>query len=161
MSSSRFVASGLPRARHRQRAVAHVEQARVAADRQRPAAHDLHPGVLLRVVRRGHRDAAVELELADREIDHLRADHPEIEHLGSGIGCAFAHRRRHRRRRDAHVAADGDAFRLELLDERPADAVAAVLVDLRRVDPADVVRLEDFRLEHAPTIPVRFWPSRG
>ena len=43
--------------------VADLVQPRLAPDRQRPAAHDLHPGVLLRVVRRGDHDAAVEPEL--------------------------------------------------------------------------------------------------
>ena len=38
--------------------------------------------------------------------------------------------------------------RLELLDVGPPDPVGAVLVELRRVDPADVVRLEDLRVEH-------------
>ena len=105
----------------RHRAVAHVEQAGLAADRQRAAAHDLHPRVLLRVVRRGDRDAAVEPELADREIDHLRADEPEVEHVRAAVGGALAHGRRHRRRREPHVAPDGDPRRRELLDVRAAD----------------------------------------
>ena len=44
--------------------------------------------------------AAVQPELADREIDHLGADEPEVEHVGAAVGRAFAHRRRHRRRRE-------------------------------------------------------------
>ena len=35
--------------------------------------------------------AAVELELADREIDHLGADHAEVQHVGAGVGRAFDH----------------------------------------------------------------------
>ncbi len=38
--------------------------------------------------------------------------------------------------------------RLEVLRICPRDAVRAVLVELRRVDPADVVGLEDGRIEH-------------
>ena len=96
-------------------AVADVEEARVAADRQRAAADDLHPRVLLRVVRGGDGDAAVETELADGEVDHLGADHPDVEDVGAAVGRALDERRGHRGRGDAHVAADGDPLRLELL----------------------------------------------
>ena len=71
---------GFPRA---QRPVADVQQPRFAADGQRAFADDLHPRVLLRVVRGGDGDAAVEAERADREIDHLGADHSEVEYLGA------------------------------------------------------------------------------
>ena len=39
-------------------------------------------------------------------------------------------------------------FGLELLDVGAADRVGALLVELRRVDAADVVRLEDLRVDH-------------
>ena len=42
--------------------------------------------------------------------------------------------------------------RLELLDVGAADRVGALLVELRRVEPAHVVRLEDRRVEHAPML---------
>ena len=48
-----------------------------------------------------------------------------------------------RRRRQPHVAADGDALGLEIGDERRADRPRGVLVDLARIDAADVVGLED------------------
>ena len=41
------------------------------------------------------------------------------------------------------------APRLELLDVRAADRVRALLVELVRIEAADVVRLEDLRIEHA------------
>ena len=111
MSSSRIVPRVASRHSAATATVAHVEQPRLAADRQRALPHDLHAGVLLRVVRRGDGDPAVEAELADREIEHLRADHAEVEHLRAAVGRAFAHRRRHRRRREAHVAADREPLR--------------------------------------------------
>ena len=43
----------------------------------------------------------------------------------------------------AHVAADRDRARLELLDVGAADGVGALLVELAAVEAADVVRLED------------------
>ena len=112
--------------------VADVQQARVAADRQRAAADDLHARVLLRVVRRGDLEPAVEPEIADREIEHLGADEPDVDHVGPGGRGALDRRLRHRRRRDAHVAPDGDPFRLELLDVGAPDRARAVLVDLVR-----------------------------
>ena len=78
--------------RLRNGAVADIEEARLAADRQRAAADELHPRVLLRVVRGGDHRAALEPERADREIDHLGADEPEVEDVGPGRGGA-AHQR--------------------------------------------------------------------
>src|SRR6266566_4266146 len=72
------------------------------------ATHDLHAGVFLRVVRRRDGDTAVEGELADREIDHLGSDQPEVEHLGALVGGAAHHRGCHLRARKPHVPADGD-----------------------------------------------------
>ena len=64
-----------------------------------PRADDLHPGVLLRVVRRGDDDAALEVELADGVVEHLGADHPEVEHVGAAVRRAVDHGGRHRRAR--------------------------------------------------------------
>ena len=52
----------------------------------RAAAHDLHPGVLLRVMRRGDADSTVEAELRDRVVEHLRPDEPELDDIGSAVG---------------------------------------------------------------------------
>ena len=41
--------------------------------------------------------AAVELELADREIDHLGPDEPQVEHLRALVGRAADHRGGHLR----------------------------------------------------------------
>ena len=137
--------------------VAHVQKARLASDRERAPPDDLHPGVLLRVVRGGDGDPAVEAQLADGEVDHLRPDEPEVEDGGAGVGRPVDDSRRHRGRRLAHVAADGDLRRLELLHVRAADRVGAGLVELGAVDPAHVVGLEDLRVEHpgdaTPTTP--------
>ena len=129
-------------------AVADLEQPRLAADRQRAAAHDLHPGVLGGVVRGGDHDPAVEPELPGREVDHLGADHPEVGDVDAAVGDAVDHRLGHRRRREAHVAPDRDPPRLELLRERAPDRVRALLVELRRVERAHVVRLEGRGIEH-------------
>ncbi len=80
------------------RAAPHVLEPGVAADRERPGADDLHPGVLLRVVRCGDDDAAVEAELADGVVEHLGADHPEVEDVGAAVRGAVDSGCRHRRR---------------------------------------------------------------
>jgi hypothetical protein len=99
-------------------------------------------------VRRGDGDAAVQPERADREIEHLRADHPDVEHLGTLVGTAADHRLRHLRRGQPHIPPDRHPLRLELLDIPAPDRVGAVLVKVLGVDPAHVVRLEDLRIEH-------------
>ena len=129
---------------------AHVLEARVATDGQRSGADDLHARVLLRVVRGGDADPAVEPELADRVVDHLGADHPEVADVGAAVRGALHHGGGHRRRGDAHVAADGDRAGLEVLDVGAPDRVAALLVQLRAVEAANVVRLEDPWIEHGP-----------
>ena len=120
----------------------------VAADRQRAATDDLHPGVLLRVVRRSDADAAVEGELGNRVVEHLRPHEPELDDLGACVGEAVHDSREDGRRRQAHVVPDGGAAGLEMLRVRARHAVRAVLVELARVDPANVVRLEDGGVEH-------------
>ncbi len=77
--------------------VAQIEEAAVAADRQGAAADELQPGVLLRVVRRGDHDPALEPERADGEIDHLGADETEVEHLRAGGSGTTHHGLLHRR----------------------------------------------------------------
>src|SRR3954453_12553148 len=128
--------------------VADLEQPGLPADGQRARADDLQSRVLLRVVRGGDREAAVEPELADREIDHLRAHEAKLEPVCARLGSAANGGLGHRGRRDPHVVPDGDPLRLKDLDEGPADRVRALLVELVPVDPADVVCLEDLRIEH-------------
>ena len=128
-------------ARDLQGAVSDIEQARCSADRQRAAADDLHAGVVLRIVGGGNGDATVELQIADREIEHLGADEAKLEDVGSSVRGPVAHRCGHRGARHAHVVSDRDLLGLELLDEGAADRIGALLVELRGVDATDVVCL--------------------
>ena len=147
-SASLTVATALDRAEVGERAVADVEQARVAADGERAAPDDLHPRVLLRVVRGGDGDAALQPELADRAVEHLRADHPDVDDVGARVGRTLDRGARHRRRGEAHVPADRDPPRLELLDVGTADRVRAFLVEVVGVDAPHVVRLENRGIQH-------------
>jgi hypothetical protein len=129
------------------RAAANLKQPRVAADRKCASADDLHSRVLLRVVRGGDREAAVEVQLSDSEIKHLGADHPDVDDVYTRVENTLDGRSGHGRRRDAHIPADGDRRRLELLCVGPADPVGAVLVELFRIKAANVVGLEDLGVE--------------
>jgi len=127
---------------------ANLGETGVASDRECAPPDDLHPRVLLGVVRCGDADAAVEGQLGDRVVEHLRADAPDVDDIGSTVGCALDRGRSHRRRGQPHVPTDRQGVGLEVLDVGTADAVRAVLVELRRVEAANVVRLEDRWIEH-------------
>ena len=99
-------------------------------------------------MRGGDGDAALEAELTDGAVEHLRADQADVDDVGARVGRALDHRARHRRRRQAHVPANGDPPRLEVLDVRPPDRVCALFVQLGRVDAPDVVRLENRGIQH-------------
>ena len=122
---------------------AHLVEPRVAADRQRPAAHDLHAVVLRRVVRGGHDEPAVEAAVGDREVHHLGADEADVDDVGAAVAGALDRGRVQLGRRQAHVAPDRHAVRLEDLDVGAGGAVGAVGVELVGDEPADVVGLED------------------
>ena len=130
---------------------ADVVDALVAAERQRPRAHELGAGVGLRVVRGGAHQAAVEAARADEEIEHLGADHPGVEDVGALGHHARAVARAQLGRGEAHVAPQPDAQLAGVLaghvgehaHERAADLLGPVAVELLAVEAADVVGLED------------------
>ena len=140
-------AATLDGAEGRQRASSHLVEAGVAAHGQRAPADDLHAGVLLRVVRGGDADAAVEPELTDCVVDHLGADHPEVVYVSAAVCGALDQRLSHRRSGEAHVASDGH-LRARSAPRTTPHGVRALLVDLRGVDPAHIVGLEHLRVEH-------------
>ena len=100
-------------------------------------------------MRGGDGDAALEPELADGAVEHLGADHADVEDVGARVGRPFDRCARHRRRRQAHVPPNRDAPRLEVLDVRPPDRVRALLVELIGIDAPDVVCLENCGIQHS------------
>ena len=94
----------------RLRQSADLREPRVSADGERPAPHDLHAGVLLRIVRCGDTDTAVELELGDGVIQHLRACETELNDVGPRVRDAVHDGLVHGRRGEPHVVADGDGL---------------------------------------------------
>ena len=130
---------------------ADVADAGVARQRERALAHELGPGVRLRVVRRRAHEPAVEPARADEEVEHLRPDHPGVEHVGALGQHPVAVARGQLRRAQPHVAAEPDPQRARRLAaqpredarERAPDPLGQVAVDLLAVEAADVVGLED------------------
>ena len=127
----------------RQRAVAHLLDAAVAAQGQRVAAHDLHAVVLLGIVRGGDDQATVVAVLADGVIEHLRAHEADLVDVAAGVERGLDGGLAELRRGQPHVAADRHRARLELVHVRAHDAVHAVGVQLVGDDAAHVVGLED------------------
>ena len=123
----------------------------VAAQRERLAPHQLDAVVLLRVVRRRDLRAAVVPVARDGEVHHVGAHHAVVDDVGALLARALDERRGHRRRRQAHVARHGDAPGVEVGDEAAADLPRRVLVDFRRIEAADVVGLEDGRVDASET----------
>ena len=83
----------------------------------------------------------------DGEVHHVRAGHSVVHDVGALHPRAFNERRRYRRRGQPHVTRDRDALRLEIGHEAAADQASGVFIDLARVQTADVVRLEDCRID--------------
>ena len=102
-------------------------------------------------MRGGAHHPAVEVARADEPVEHLRADHAGVEH-GRALGHrAVAGPRGQLRRGLPHVPPQADAQLARRLagqsgehsNERPAQLLGDVGVDLVRIDAADVVGLED------------------
>ena len=131
-----------------ERAGLDLVEPRVAADRERAAADDLHAVVGRRVVRGGHLEPALVAVLADREVEHLGADLAEIDDVGAGVGRAPDRGCRDLGRREAHVSPDRHDLGLERGDIPAGDCVCTVRVELVWHDSAHVVRLEHGGRQH-------------
>ena len=134
---------------------ADVLDAGVAGQRDRPLAHELGAGVCGGVVRGRAHQPAVELARPHEVVEHLRAHLAGVDHMGALAHEALAVARGQLGRAQAHVASetdpqlgDGLAGRARQHPrERAADQLGAVAVELRAVQPADVIRLEYVRVD--------------
>ena len=148
---------------------ADVLDALVAGQRDRALAHELGPGIRLRVVRGGAHEPAVELAGADEVIEHLGPDQPGVEHVGALAHHALAVACGELGSGQAHVVAEADAQvagRLagqvgEHAHERAADLLGAVGVELLAVEAADVVGLEDLCGDRHGGDPMSIVPATG
>ena len=122
----------------------------VARHRPRLVLGELQAVVLGRVVRGGDLHAAGRAQVADREVVHRRRRETDVDHVEAGGGQTLDERRGERRRGGPHVARDDHALAavgaivlVEDAGEGAADPAGHRFVELARVDPANVVRLED------------------
>ena len=139
--------------RQRLRPLLELRDTGVAAERQRAVLHELHAVVLRRVVRRGHHDPAVQPLRGDAEVQHLRRDEAEVDGRGAGRGRSGRERLDQPGRRGPGVHAGAEPGRAQLLRQGAADALGGGLVQLLRVEAANVVGLEDaVRDGHAPSL---------
>ncbi len=109
-------------------------------------AHHLEAVVLLGIMRGGHHHAG-QLQLRAGEIVLIGADHADVDHVGAlihdpardGVEDLWAG--------EAHIATDEHLAGLEEGDEGAADRVGGALVQIGRVDAANVVGFEDARID--------------
>jgi len=107
-------------------------------------------------VRGGAHQPAVQPARADRPVEHLGADHPDVQDARALVGDTARVSLGHRRSGQAHVAADGHALlggrsALELRQntwKASPDPVGEPLVHLVGVGAPDVVGLEDRLVDH-------------
>ena len=138
---------GGPRQRVVDDHVADLAEPLIAAQRQRAAPHHLDAVVLLRIVRRRDLRASFEAVVDHREVEHVRAEHAVVDDVGALLARALDEGGGNARRRDAHVARDANLARAEVDDEAAANLPRDLFVDFARVESADVVGLEDLRID--------------
>jgi hypothetical protein len=117
-------------------------EAGVAADRTRLFADQLHAVVALGVVAGGDHDAAVGVQVAGAEVDFFGTAQAQVEDVGAGFGEALDQRGDEAWAFEAHVAADHVGLAVELGDQRAADPVSDVVIEISWDLATDVVGLE-------------------
>ena len=119
-----------------------VLEPRIARNRARFLAHELHAVVLLRIVTRRDHDAAVQPIVRRREIDHLRAALPDVHDVGARLRQPLRKSATNRRSGKTNIVPDCDLLRMEEIDENAPDAIGKLLIDLLWINSTDVIRAE-------------------
>ena len=119
-----------------------VLETRIARNRARFLAHELHTVVLFRVVARRDHDATVQSIVRRREIDHLRATLPDVHDVGARLRQPLRKSVTNRRSGKTNIVPDCDLLRMEEIDENAPDAIGKLLIDLLRINSTDVIRAE-------------------
>ena len=110
----------------------------------------LEPVVVGWIVAAGDLDAAVDVEIMGREIEHRRGAHADLDHVNAAFVEAADQRRFEHARMGAAVAADRDPPGAFVAGERgvgPAERVSIVLGERVADDPADVIFAQDGGVE--------------
>ena len=123
--------------------VADIGDARIAAERMVAAADHLAAVVLLRIVRRGNLRAAVEVVGRDGVVDHVGRDHPVVDHVGALLARAGDEGGREAGDDSRMSRPTPMRFAVEIRDERAANLMKDLLVELGRIQTANVVGFEN------------------
>jgi hypothetical protein len=130
----------------------HFLDAGLPAEGEGLLADQLAAVVLAGIVRRRDLRAAIQLVGRHRVIHLVGADQPVIGDVTALQHGAVDERPGERRRRDAHVARHGVLAGSQVGDKRAAELVEQLFGDLGGVEAADVVGLEDGRVDHDPML---------
>ena len=136
-------------------------QARVGTDRPRATADKLHAVVFGRIMAGRDHDAPVGLQIGRGEINHFRAALADIDDVGAAIPQAVAQGLDQGRPRQPDIVADDDVFRPEQGAKHLAHSIRQFLIHFVGNFPADVIRFECRRIQHAfePLFSCRFCRS--
>ena len=126
--------------------IAYRGEAGIERNRLRLRARELHPVVLGRIVRGRDHHAAVEPVFPNCKVQRVRRNQADIGNVGAGIGRSARERIEKGDAGWTHVAARDDALGPEQRHEAAPDAVSDVIVDFGRINPANVVGLENSRI---------------
>ena len=140
--------------RLRQHRLLELLEPRVAADWPRAGTHELHAVVLLWIVARRDHDAAIQLQMRRREIDHLRAALPDVHDIAARLREPAHQSLLQRRPRQTDIMTDRHPVRRKQLHKRPADPIRQLLIDLLRIDPAKIIGSKCFPAQFHNRTPI-------
>src|SRR5215204_5467387 len=125
-------------------------QASVAGEGDGVFAAELEAVVVFGVVRGGDHGAAGFSEVPHGEVQGVGRDELEVEHVGPSLRYAFNERLLQRLAREAHIAGHDDpgALEIQVFHEGAPDVTGYSLVQVLRINAADVVGLEYGLVEH-------------
>ena len=124
-----------------------ILESRVAGNRDRLFADQLHAVIVFRIMAGRDHDAAVQSQMERGEINHLGAALPDVHHVTARLRQAARQRLRDRRTGQPDIVPHCHALRAQKLDESLAHTISEFLVDLIGINAAHVVSAKAFSAE--------------
>ena len=121
---------------------ANVGKAGIATDRPRLFPDNLQAVVVFRIMAGRYHDAAVGTERTGCEVHHLGTAKTDVQHIATGSGYPRNNRIAELGTGLANIAANDDPPGAQIFNQRIADAVCDLCVQLVRNSATNVVRLE-------------------
>jgi hypothetical protein len=120
-----------------------IGQASFFTDRDSTFQIDFDAVVLRWIVGSGDGDRKVDPESASRKMDHGSGDDTEIDDIAPLIHDSSGECLKKGWRRGTDITADSDFGGLEVDDERPADSVGSLIIEINAIHTTDIIRLEN------------------